>query len=223
MRRMDLIGLVSTLLLAGCTGSHVTHMESGLARIAAPTTITSSASRRVTPERSNAPPCDATSLSLTTKLLGESAGRGYEAWVLTNNGSTGCTVLGAVPTFTAINAAGTVLYTPHESQSGVDEGTPPPTDPDLITLDPRQSASLWVDYFACHPFAANPPLDARLRISFVGVSGVLTMSQWPSAPPCPKWNLDVGPLEPGILQLAPGFVPNGTGPILTIAPSPQVP
>ncbi len=133
--------------------------------------------------------CRSGTISMSDHLGYLAAGNSYLIFVLTNNGSTGCSVAG-VPKLTVESDAGTPIYTPKQ-QGATNQIT------SAVAPSPGGSASFWVDFLGCHSVASSvQPFDARLVASVDGLPSGVSIA-WASRPLCAAEQLAISAVAAG--------------------------
>lgn len=151
------------------------------------------------------PACPASSLTVTTKVLGLAAEHAYGQAVLTNSGDAACSV-GGEPQLAFTTPSGATLYTLHQSPLAI----PGVSGSIRVKLAPNGQASFVSEVIGDCPGGPRQPLvEGKLAIRLPEMAGVLYTAPAPMRTGCSSLPVMVSAIMPGVMTRAPGFGPGG--------------
>lgn len=165
--------------------------------------------------------CSAAHLSLSVHPLDEALNGSYKRYTITNAGVTACSI-GGVPTLgwhlTSLLApatSSTPITFPQHAAATASTGT--------FTLVPGAEASFWAFYRVCGRITSAVANPGNLVVSLSAMSGTLSLTG--GNPDCDQNEVTVSALQPGVMNMAPGFTtaPESTAGAAHITPAATTP
>lgn len=200
----------AALVAAGCGGPGASTLGVGAGTQSTPTIHSLSSTTVRSSAQVTSPVCAGKSLAITKRLLADATHVTYFVFIITNDGSTECT-LGGVPKLSFTTTAGALLYPLVQSSANVD-GSTGAIQVVSVDLSPGGSASFWVEAGPCPgPLRpASQDVEGTLSVQIPGISGLLRTAPTSMAPGCSTDRWVVSVISPGIIKTAPGFTTGGS-------------